>query len=346
MPKIEEPRLKADLKAGKLSNVYFLFGEEDYLVKLYTEKIVDAAIGDGDREMNFTKFSGNPNSNELTDYTESVPFFAEYKCILITDLEPESMDTDEVNAYVKLLGDIPETTVLVISEICVEIDSKKPSAKMKKIMSAVEKAGCVCEMKYMSAAMISAMAEKKAARSGCALSREDGVYLAELCGMSLTNVSKEIEKLCAYRHGGEITRADIDKLTTKVIDTSIYTLASALFEGRTAQAFRILDDLFAQQMEPIPIMAALSGHFVDLYRAKLGQGAKKGYTETAEAFSYPPNRAFLMRKAYMSVKNLTERYLGECVAILYKTNLLLNSSKADKRMLIEEALTEISVLQK
>lgn len=346
MPRIEEPRLKADLKAGKLANVYFLFGEEDYLIKLYTEKIIDAAIGDGDREMNFAKFTGTPRCDELSDHTESVPFFAEHKCVLINNLEPESMDTAELNAYVKFLSDIPKTTVLVISEQSVEIDAKKPKAKTKKIMSAIEAAGCVCEMKYMSAAMIAAMAEKKAARAGCVLSHENGVYLAELCGLSLTNVSKETEKLCAYKGSGEITREDIDRLTAKIIDTGVYTLAAALFEGKTAQAFRILDDLYAQQIDSINIMSALSGHFVDLYRAKLGRIMKKNSSDTAELFRYPPNRSFIMRKAFGAASGLSERYLGDCIAILYRTNLELNSSKADKRMLIEKALTEISVLPK
>lgn len=346
MPKIEEPRLKAELKAGSLAQVYFLFGEERYLTKLYTEKIIAAAIGDGDREMNLMKFSGNVNSDELSDHTDSMPFFAEKKCVVITDLEPDSMDNAELNAYVKLIGELPETTVLVIAEVNVEIDPKKPKAKMKKVMAAAEKAGCLCEFAFMPAGQVAAMAEKKAARAGCVLSRENGVYLAELCGRSLVTVSNEMEKLCAYKGSGEITREDIDKLTPKLIDTSIYTLASELFAGRKEAAFRILDDLFAQRIEPVPILAALSGHFVDLYRAKLAQNAKKNSADAVSAFKYPPNRAFVMRNAFNSAKRLSERYLGECIAVLYDTNLMLNSSKADKRTLIEQALTQISALEK
>lgn len=344
MAKITEARLKADLKAGRLERVYFLFGEEKYLVKLYTDRIIKAAVGDGDAEMNFMKFSGNPKSDELSDYTDSLPFFSEYKCVLINDLEPDSMDNAELNAYLKIIGDIPETTVLIISERNMDIDPKKPKAKMKKLMAAAEKTGSVCELCYMTAAQVAAMAEKRAARAGCGLSREDGAYLAEICGRSLTAVSNEMDKLCAYKAGSVITREDIDKLTPKLVDTSVYTLASELFAGRKENAFRILDDLFVQQIEPIIILAALSGHFTDLYRAKLGQMSKKSYTDTAAAFKYPPNRSFLMKKAYGSVTRLSEEYLGKCVGILYETNRSLNSSKADKRTLIERALTEISSL--
>lgn len=346
MARIDEPRLKAELKAGKLSRVYFLFGEEKYLLKMYADRVVNAALGGGADEMNFMKFTGNPRSDELSDHVDSLPFFAERKCVLINDLEPDSMDNAELNAYIKIIEDIPETTVLVIAERNVDIDPKKPKAKAKKLMAAVEKAGSVCELCYMSAAQVAAMAEKRAARAGCAISRENGTYLAEVCGRSLTAVSNEVDKLCAYKAGGEITREDIAKLTPKPVESSVYTLAGEIFAGRRENAFRILDDLFTQQIEPIIILASLSSHFTDLYRAKLGQAAKKSYNDAAAAFGYPPNRAFLMKKAYGSVTRLSEEYLGECVGILYKTNRLLNSSKADKRTLIEEALTEISVLQK
>ena len=343
MARIDEPRLKAELKAGKPSRVYFLFGEEKYLVKMYADKIISSTVGGGTDEMNFMKFTGNPRSDELSDYVDSLPFFSEYKCVLINDLEPDSMDNAELNAYIKIIEDIPETTVLIISERNVDIDSKKPKAKAKKLMAAAEKAGVVCELCYMSASQVAAMAEKRAARAGCALSRENGVYLAEICGRSLTVVSGEVDKLCAYKAGGEITREDIAKLTPKPVESSVYTLAAELFAGHKENAFRILDDLFVQQIEPIIILASLSGHFTDLYRAKLGQLSKN---DTAAAFRYPPNRAFLMKKAYGSVTRLTEEYLGECVGILYETNRSLNSSKADKRTLIEEALTEISALPK
>lgn len=358
MAKTDEARLKAELKAGTLQRVYFLYGEEDYFIKMYADRIVNLALGDGDREMNFTKFKGNPDIDALAEYTDSMPFFSEYKCVMITDLDPDGMDNASAAELVKLVENLPETTVLVIAQINIKyelkkdknggmsVDDRKLKAKTKKVIAAAEKAGCSVMLNFMPAAMAGAMAIKRAAKSGCTMQQTDAVYLAELCGRSLTSIASEVDKLTAYKQSGEITRADIDRLTPRLTDTSIFTLASELFAGHTAAAFRILDDLFAQQEEPVPILAALSSHFVDLYRAKLGQSAGKTAQEVAAAFKYPPNKTFLVTKAFNSVKRLSERYLGECIEILYDTNLKLNSSKADKRTLIEQALTQISALEK
>lgn len=345
MARIEEPRLKADLKAGQPGRAYFLYGEEDYLTRLYTDKLIDAALGEGDRDMNLTKLSGCPDVNELSDIVDTLPFFSERKCVVIADFDPDETDTASANAMAKLIENLPDTTVLIICEYSVEIDPKKPKAKIKKIMDAVDKAGFVCEMKYMTPSRVGAMAQKKAARAGCALSAENGVYLAEICGCSLTRVSNETEKLCGYKGAGEITRADIDALTARITDAGIYTLAAELFAGHNDEAFRILDDLFAQQEDPVTIMAALSGHFVDLYRAKLGQNARLNSDKTAAVFGYPPKRAFVIRKAFGAVRGLTERYLAECIDVLYRANIMLNSSHISRRTILEEALAQISVLR-
>ena len=344
MAVIEEPRLKADLKAGKLSGVYFLWGEEDYLVGMYAKRITDAAVPAESQDMNFVKYSDPPSADELSDAVDSLPFFSEKKCILIEDLDPDALDAAENKAYLGIIENVPDTTVLIIAQVHIAIDPKKPKAKMKKLMEACAKAGCSCEMKYMSAAQVSAMAEKRAARGGCALSREDGAYLAELCGRSLTAVSNEVDKLCAYKNGGAITRADIDALCPKPADASIYALADELIAGRTEKAFSVLDELFVRREEPIIILAALSGYFTDLYRAKIGAASRKSYTDTAAAFKYPPNRSFVMKKAYGTAQRLSERFLEDCIAILFRANVSLNSSSAEKRTLIEEALTEISAL--
>ncbi len=346
MARIEEPRLKADLKAGQLARVYFLYGEEHFLVKTYESKIVETALGKEPSDMNLVRFGEAPPCDKLSDFADSMPFFAEYKVIVISDFDADKLDNAEIKAYTDLISQLPDTTVLIISQVNIEIDSKKPKAKMKKLMEAAEKYGALCEMKHMSVSQLAQMAIKKSLRLNCNLSQENAVLLAELCGRDMNLLSTEVGKLCDYTVSGEITRAAIDALVPKLVDTSVYTLASELFAGNTAKAMRILDDLFVQRIEPVVISAALSGHFVDCYRAKLAQLAGKTANEAAAAFNYPRNRVFVVTKAFGAVKYLSAEYLKQCIEILYETNRLLNLSRASRRMLIERALTEISQLKR
>ena len=344
MGTITESALNAELKAGDLRRVYFLYGEEDFLVKTYADRITALAVPEDARDMNFVKYSEPPKSDDLSDQVDNMPFFADYKCVMIDDLDAEELDNAEHKAYLSVIANVPDTTVLIIALKSIAIDPKKIKAKTKKLMAACSDAGCVCEFKRLTPARLAGMTEKKFAKAGCLISPENAAYLAEECGGSLTVLQTEIEKLCSYRQSGEITREDIAALVPRRVDSNIYSLAKELFAGRTGNALHILDDLFVQRTEPFLILSALSGHFTDLYRAKLGQQAKKSSADTAKAFGYY-GRAFVMDGAYRSVKNLSAQYLGDCVAILYKANRLMNSTRSDRRTLIERTIIEIAALK-
>lgn len=356
--KISEQTLGADIKAGKLARVYLLYGDEDFLIRMYADKLLALAVPEDGRDMNYRKYSLVPNADkaskddrppkidELSDFVDSMPFFAERKCVILKNLEPDVLEKSELEDYIALINDIPETSVVIITRENTEDDPKKfreklGKAKMKKLIEAVDANGIVCELNCFSGAKLSGMAISKCRRAGCGLSDENAAFLAQRVGGSLSLLQTEVEKLCAYRQSGEITRDDIELLVPKLIESNIYDLAKELFAGRVGNALEILDALFIQRAEPVVIMAALSGHFVDLYCAKLGQLAKKSYSDAAAALNYG-RRAFVMRNAYGAVKNLSAEYLADCIAILYNANKQLNSSKADKRQTIEKAIVEIA----
>lgn len=349
MGRITETQLKNELKTGSLSRVYFLYGEEDFLVKTYADRIIDASVPEEVRDMNFIKYSNAPRSAELADYLDGMPVFAQYKCALIMDLDLEQLDAAEQKNYLALLKNIPESSVLIIEQIHIDAgvyNDKKIKEKPKKLLEAADKNGAVCEFKYLSLDRVCTQIRKKIERGGCTISAENAAFLAEECGRSLTVLGNEIDKLCAFRQSGEIRKEDIDALVPKRADAGIYTLADALFEGKTQKAFEILDELFIQQFDAHRIFFALSGYFVDLYRAKLGRMAEKSYNETAQAFGYFGGRSYAMKIAYPKVTKLSARYLGDCLTVLYRTNKLLNSSKMNDRTLVESAVAELSMLKK
>lgn len=358
--RLTEQRLGADIEAGKLARVYLLYGEEDFLIRMYTDKLTELCVPSdlGDvRDMNFVRYSLVPGAevgskedrppkiDELSDFADSMPFFAERKCVLLRNFDPDALDKAGLEAYLAFIGDIPETSTVIFTRENTEGDPKKykeklAHAKMKQIIEAVDKNGIVCELAPFSEARLCKMAAAKAKRAGCELSDENAAFLTECVGGSLSLLQKEVEKLCAYRQSGEITREDIEALVSKRVESNVYALAGELFEGRTGGALEMLRALFVKSTDPIIIMAALSGFFVDLYRAKLGIGARKSYSDAAAAFNYK-GRAFVMRSAYERARRISEKRLGDCVAVLYNANRLLNSSKTDSRLVIERAIVEI-----
>ena len=183
---------------------------------------------------------------------------------------------------------------------------------------------------------------KKAAKRGCVISRADAQHIAELTLCDLSLASAETDKLCSYAGTGEITAEMIDKLTIKQLDTSIYSLATELLKGNRRQALLILDDLIAQKIEPVVILATLSSNYIDFYRAKTAQGAGKSSQQTADDFGYAKNRTFVVTKAMNLVSRLDTEHIRNCLDILFNADLALKTSAINYRTVLEETIVKLS----
>ena len=155
-----------------------------------------------------------------------------------------------------------------------------------------------------------------------------------------------MDKLCACQQSGEISRELIDALTPKLLDASAYDLSACILAGRTADALKMMDELFQQREEPILMLSALSGAFVDNYRAKLAMNARKSAQQAAADFGYFGGRAYFFGKTCTAVRSIPEENLRRCLEVLYRTNVLMNSSKQDERILLERAVTELSAINR
>jgi DNA polymerase-3 subunit delta len=311
--RINESALKDSLKLNKLCNLYYFFGKEDFLVKTYTERVRERFAPDLD-EFNFVKFNGTFDCDSLEEAIETLPVFADKKVVQIHDFDAEKTDADSLEKIIGLLADIPEYCAVIIS-----ITGFEPgkNAKTKKLISAVEKHGAVCEFVPLSKAKAADLIMKKAARSGCRINRYDAEYLHDLTLGSLTLIGTEVDKLCAYiGTGGEITKEIIDRLTPRLTETKVFELSKALTSKNAKTAFHIFDDLMAQNESFDGLLAYLSKIFISNYHTKIGNkfGARAG--EIA--------------------------YARKCISLLYNANIKLRTH--DKRIVFEKTMTEILML--
>jgi len=338
---LEEERLSADIRAGRISSVYFLYGKEPFLVKTYTDRIIKKAVGDDPLDFNFIKLGPNPEAGVLSDYVEALPVFADMKVIVVNDMKPEALKPEELEAYISIIGNMPDTCVLIFSITGVEInDSKKAS---KDFIGAVSRAGTVCRLDGVAEGKISEMIMRKAAKKGVVISPEDASYLCERVLGNMTLVISETAKLMDYvGTGGVITRDIIDKLVGKLLDTGVFELATAINAGEREKAFRILDDLFAERIDAVNILSAMTTAYLDFYRAKLGKITGVLPSQIAEQFGYR-GRDWAIKRAMNAVSKLRLGYLRETLFILSEADLEIKSSSIDTRTILDKTVAKLFV---
>lgn len=337
---LEESKLRADIGAGRIKNVYFLYGKEPFLVKTYTDKIIKKTLGDDPIDFNLIKLGANPDVGMLIDYVEGLPVFADMKVVVVNDMKADSLSEEDYSAYLSIIGNMPETTVLIFSITGIEINDTKKA--VKDFISAVDKAGVVCRLDGVEENKIVDLVVKKAAKSGIVISPEDAAYLSErvLCDMTL--VSTESSKLMDYvGKGGVITREIIDMLVGKHLDTSVYELATAINEGQKEKAFRIIDDLFTQRIDAISIISAMTTAYLDFYRAKVAKMTGVLPAQAAEQLGYSKNREWVVKRSMTAVSKLRLGYLRETLFILADADKQIKSAPVDDRIILDKAVTKL-----
>ncbi len=345
MPVVKREALKEDIKNGRLASVYFLYGEESFLVKSYAERIKKKALGTDDSGMNLVETSGNPDISMLTDHIEAIPFFADYKVIMINDFNPENVEEEEqAEDLINMLKNVPETAILIFYLTGITFSTR--TTKVKKLLEEIKKYAVVCEFKLMTAKEVANVITAKVQKEKRVISPANANYLAEITLCDLNLASVETRKLCSYvGEGKEITKEIIDKMVEKRLETKVFSLSDAMLSNNRKKTFQILSELFEQQAEPIAILAALASAYSELYMYKAAINSNIGFNQVAADNKYASTKMFFAQKKYNQAKSMDIRMLRKASAIIFDTDTKLKSVKIDGRVLLEETVLKLMDLK-
>lgn len=343
-----EKELKESLKAGNLSALYFLYGEEPYLVLHYASQIAKAAVPEDDlAAFNRHVFDGTALSvDELETVVGALPLMGEHTCVWVRDLDMGSATAAVTDKIKQILSSVQEPTVLLFSVTALVPDMKK-NAKWKAFLKEVDKYGKSICFEHRTASEMASMLMKGASRRGCVLSSAAASQMVEQSGNDLLLLLAELEKLCAVvGEGGEITPQVVQTAGVKQLDASVYELSKTLLQKRYDAAYDCIMRLFACNEEPIRILSVLSETYVDLYRAKVAAADGVQATELSQVFSYR-GREFRLRNAARDCRSLSLSALRESLELLAKADTRMKSGAAKQhRLILEETVARLILVAK
>jgi DNA polymerase-3 subunit delta len=197
--------------------------------------------------------------------------------------------------------------------------------KNKRFADLCAKHGTVCEFAFKSVADAARTIQSAVGRQGCTVNQRNAEYLAQLCLCETAHINMEIEKLCAYADGGEILREDIDALCVRKIESDGFGLALNMLRSNALYVFNRLNELKAQNYEPMQILSIVNMSLADIYRAKLARASGKSYTDCAHDFKYPKNREFAVKNAFSECGNISIERIRKAFMLLSDTELRLKT---------------------
>lgn len=361
MGRTDARTLVSALKKGELSRIYYIFGADVASVKKMTKLIIKTAVGDNE-DFALTKIQGNEvKLSELSDIIQQFPMMSEYNCILINDYNCEKplmnmagRSADDITKkLLETLKDIPPQTVVIFNVTGFEVKVQKDfrtnqnviKDKNKKLADFAAKNGTLCEFPIKTSAELAKIIASKVSSRGGLISLENGRELAEMCLCDELAIENEIDKLCFYADGREIDRNMIHELVHTQNDTTIYNLANAVAVLNAREAFNAVNELNVDNDNRTVVLYAITGAFIDMYRAACAKQAGAAPEKVAVDFDYG-KRTFVVKNAFRDSNRMSIERLRECIIILRDTTIQLNSSATDARTAIEQAITKMLVTSK
>lgn len=345
MAQTDAKTISAQLKKGELHTLYYLYGADISGVEKLTKMIIRAAVGDNE-EFALNKINGKEiNISAFRDMTEMLPMMSEYNCILVNDYNFEEHREDENKQLLESLKEIPPQTVVIFNVTGFEVkvkasrDKRIITDKNKKLADFVVKNGIVCEQAVKTPHMLAKEIAAKVSARGGMISMANAQELAAMCLSDTLMISNEIDKLCAYANGREITSEMLHELVTRQSDVTVYNLANAVSSFNKKAAFEALNELMAQKVGRGAILGTISGSFMDMYRAACARASGRQVPDMQSDFAYKWD--FMVKNAFRDSSRMSVRRLRECVTILRDTAVQLNSTSADERIVLEEAVTKM-----
>lgn len=326
----------------------FLCGEDTLAVRQAEKKILKK-LTDGSA-LSDTAFDGQAvDLDRLADACTFCPMFQPYNVILLRDFDADVHAPSVIDTMLGIFENIaPRVVVLIVMGALPVYEIKRQAPvflpKYKKLMTFFEKQGVLCICEKRNAIQLGKQIQERAKRHGSDIDRPLAEQLANRCLCDSTLIHTELDKLLACADGQPITQEMLDALVAALPDADAFRLARAVTGGNGTAAFRMLRDLTARSEDSktiLGLLSVLSTTFIDLYRAKLGQGAAKQTETVAADFGYPKNREFAVRNAMRDCGSMSVPQLRTCIRILRETDKSCKSSRTAPRLLLEQAVVRM-----
>ena len=296
-----------------MESLYLFYGEETYLIEDSIKKIKKGfkELVDG---INLIKIDES-NIGGLLSNIETPCFGFDKKLIIVKNSGILKKEGKKKNTYLSNLADkvaeyIKENIETIIQDnviIFVEEDVEKNS-----LYKVIEANGKVCNYAPEKLPDLIKRIKAISAAYKVQISDADSKYLVECCGTNLQDIINEIRKLIEYvGENGTIGKAEIDKLTTKQIDSVIFDLTDNLGKKNIKAAMEVFYNLIYQKEPVQKILVTLYNHFKKIYLVKLATTNNENVTE---ALKLKPNQTFLVSKYKQQAGYFSEMELRKILA--------------------------------
>ncbi|MBQ3251681.1 MAG: DNA polymerase III subunit delta [Oscillospiraceae bacterium] len=330
--------LKAAIRQRQPQRLYFFHGEETFLLNYYLQQLKKILVEELTESFNFHKLNAeNFDLRSLADAVESLPMMAEHTFVWVDEIDIFKLNEDDRNKLVDLFSDIPEYCTVVFTY---ETTPWKQDKRYKKLYEAVITNGVEVEFAKQSQRELVNWISRHFAAEGKSIAPELCVYLIELTGGTMTVLSGEISKICAYSGADHVVKSDIDAVVEPVLDAIAFQMTNFMADGAYGKAMQKLQQLLQMQQKPLAILGAVGWQFRRLSTARVYYDSGKSAAEYAKLYrnvSY-----YNAENTISTAKRFSARFYARSAELIMETERKMKTSTDDAARLLEVLVAELA----
>ncbi len=332
-----EPKdLDRQISGNKLGQLYFFYGEEQFLLENKIKSIKSRLIDKDFEDLNFIKLEGKRTTcQDVEEQLLSVPVMSDRKMVVVKDsgIFGNAKNKD----FAKLcesLSDLPEYITVIFSEH--EFDKKK-----EKNLEVFKKHGNIVKFDLLSPKQLELWLEKKFEEKGKTVLASDLSKMIELCGQSMATISTEFLKVLNFVGDREkITIQDIQSVVSKTSDARIFDMIDSISEGRTKKVFEELCALSASGENASTVLTLLSSRMGELLMVKQLLDDRLSLDKIGEYFE-PRRHPFVIKKLSEQSRRFGTDYLKRMTLKGAEYTASVRSGLLDKWIAVEMYVSEL-----
>ena len=320
--------IKEHIKIGQYKPFYLLYGSENYLKKLYKDKLEEAII-DGKDQMNYSYYSGkNIDENEVYDVAVTLPFFSDRRLIVIENsglFKKKSELADHLES-------VPATTTIIFVEE--EIDRRN------KLYKIIRDMGTVSEMNGLSEKNLKLFVVSLLDQEGKQITERTVEYFLDKTGSDMENIQNEVKKLVNYALERDIIEVDdIDAVVTSQISGKIFSMIDAIGQKKQRKALELYYDLLSSREKPMSILFLITRHFNILLQVQEYYRKRYPSSEISKKAGIPP---FTVNKYIGQTRNFTKEKIKEALNLCINTEERIKTGNIIDKIGVELIIVSLS----
>lgn len=322
--------LKADLKTGDYKRVYLLYGSEQYLKRLYRNKLKQGILAKAD-EINFSYFEGKGiDEAEVIHIAETMPFFAEKRLVLIEN----SGWFKSQGKMADIIKTLPDTAILIFVE--------QDADKRNRLYKAVKEIGYICEMNVPEERDLKLWIASLLKANGKKITENTLLYFIDVVGTNMENIQSEVDKISNYACDREvITKEDVDTICTAQVTGKIFQMIDYVASRSPAPALALYHNLLLLKEKPMYILYLITRQFNILMQVKQMGEAGISNAVIAKNAGIPP---FAVSKYVTQARAFSKEVLFHAVEFGLETEEQVKTGLLDEQIAVEIMIVKFAVL--